>query len=114
MNDKEFLINFGKRLQSLRKSQGLSQETLAELTELHPTHISKMERGVVNASIVNLHRISRTLNMTLSEVLNIPSKKEGEKNLILQRIIALLRKQDSKSLKYIEKSITEFIKFTKW
>jgi len=111
--EQKFLRTLGERLQIIRKSCGLSQEMLAELTDLHPTHISMMERGVINSSISNLHRISKAMKLTLPELLDIPSKKESEKDLILNRIIPLLRKQNLKTLSYIEKSINVFIEFTK-
>lgn len=113
MQDKEFLRKIGKRIRLLRKAQGLSQEELAELTELHPTYIGAIERATVNASIISFRKIAKALRMSLSEVLNIPSKKEEQKALILQKILLLLRKQDVKLLKYIEKSITKLIELSK-
>lgn len=111
MNGKQVLVKIGKRIQLLRKEHKLSQETLAELTELHPTHISKMERGVVNASIVNLYRISKALEMTLSELFSMPSRKRNEKEIIIQKLVMLLRKQKVTALKYIEKTIVDFTNF---
>lgn len=113
MREEKFLKALGKWLQSIRKSCGLSQEMLAEITDLHPTHISMMERGVINSSIGNLYKISKALNMTLPEMFTIPSQKESKKDLILRRIVVLLRKQNLKTLTSIEKSINVFIEFTK-
>ncbi|MCK4234632.1 helix-turn-helix transcriptional regulator [candidate division WOR-3 bacterium] len=113
MHDKEFLKKIGKRIRLLRKSQELSQEELAELTELHPTYIGEIERATVNASIISFQKIAKALNMTLTEIFNTPSQKEEEKSLILQKILVLLRKQDVKLLRYIEKSITELTEFIK-
>ena len=114
MQEKDFLKKIGRRIRLLRKSQGLSQEELAELTELHPTYIGEIERATVNASIISFKKIAKALNITLSEVFNIPSEREEEKSLILQKILVLLRKQDIRFLRYIEKSIIELIEFIKY
>lgn len=37
--------SFGKKLQQIRKSKGLTQEKLAELAGVHEKHISKLELG---------------------------------------------------------------------
>ena len=42
---------FGKRVRSLRKQRGLSQEKLSELCDLHPTYIGQIERGEKNATL---------------------------------------------------------------
>lgn len=113
MKEKRFLKDFGKWLQSLRKSKKLSQEMLAELTALHSTHISKMERGVINPSLVNLYKISKAFNMTLSDMFHIPSKKEKEKEIIISTVSALLRKQNTKIVRSIENFISDILKFVK-
>lgn len=114
MRDKDFLKKIGDRIRTLRKSHGLSQEDLAELTELHPTYIGEIERATVNPSIISLQKIARALNMTLSEIFDIPSKKEEEKSLILQKMLVLLRRQDIKFLKYVEKSVIELVELIKF
>lgn len=113
MKGKDILVKIGKRIQLLRKSQKLSQETLAEFTGMHPTHISDIERAIVNTSILSLYKIAKALNLTLSEMLNISSIKDEKKDLILQKIFILLREQSINSLTHIEKVIIEIIEFTK-
>lgn len=108
MHDKEFLKMIGHRIRSLRKSQKLSQEELAELSDLHPTYIGEIERGTVNASITSLKKIADALRMSLSEVFKVPVKNE-EEELIVQKILVLLNNKDKKVLRYVEKSIIELI-----
>lgn len=55
---------FGQRVRYLRKQQGLSQESLSELCELHPTYIGQIERGEKNASLETVMRVSRGLGVT--------------------------------------------------
>lgn len=57
--------SFGVRLQSLRKQQGLSQEKLAELSGLHRTYISSLERGARNPTLITLNVIAKSLNVKI-------------------------------------------------
>jgi len=113
MKDNEFLEMIGKRIRSLRKMHGLSQETLAELSDLHPTYIGKIERATINASIVSFQRIAKAFNMELSELFNIPSDKNEQKDLFIGKILAMLKTQKMCVLKHIEKIVNEFIEFSK-
>ncbi len=51
----------------------MSQEKLAELADLHPTYISEIERGRVNASVYSIFLITNVLGMELADVLNLQS-----------------------------------------
>lgn len=57
--------SFGIRLQSLRKQQGLSQEKLAEISGLHRTYISSIERGARNPTLTTLNAIAKSLNVKI-------------------------------------------------
>jgi transcriptional regulator with XRE-family HTH domain len=103
MNEKKFLRELGNRIRALRKSHSLSQEELAELANLHPTYVGKMERATLNASILSFQRVARALKMPLSKVVEIPSKAEEEKDAILQKISARLRSKDMKFLRLVDR-----------
>lgn len=62
------LQRFGARIRELRKEEGLSQEKLAELAELHRTYVSGVERGERNASLTSIARIANALNVSLSKL----------------------------------------------
>lgn len=51
----------GAAIQLLREEAGLSQEALADLSEVHPTHIGGLERGVRNPSYATLLRLAAAL-----------------------------------------------------
>lgn len=55
---------FGERVKYHRKRQGLSQEKLSELCELHPTYIGQIERGEKNASLDTIMRICKGLEIS--------------------------------------------------
>ncbi len=69
MDDREALLSFGKKLQSFRIEQKLSQERLAELSDLDRTYISSVERGRRNISLINIIKIAAALNITPSDLL---------------------------------------------
>jgi transcriptional regulator with XRE-family HTH domain len=57
----------------LRKSQGLSQEQLAEVAEFHRTYVSQLERSVTNISIDGLERLAEALDVDIVELLQPPA-----------------------------------------
>jgi transcriptional regulator with XRE-family HTH domain len=62
------LRTFGNSLRLVRKSQGLSQEKLAQACGLDRTYLSGLERGVRNPSLLVIVKISATLNTTLADL----------------------------------------------
>lgn len=58
--------SFGRRLQQLRKERKISQEKLAELSGLHRTYISSLERGGRNPTLISLNAIANALNVEIS------------------------------------------------
>lgn len=60
---------FAKRLRSLRSQQGLSQEALADLADLHRTYVGSVERAERNVSIDNMERLALALGVDLVELL---------------------------------------------
>ncbi len=68
MSENLTLQKFGVRIKELRANVGISQEKLAELSELHRTYISGIERGERNVSLININLIANALNISLSEL----------------------------------------------
>jgi len=58
--------SFGERLRQLRKERKISQEKLAELSGLHRTYISSLERGGRNPTLVSLSAIADALGVEIS------------------------------------------------
>lgn len=65
----EALLRFGQKVQSVRNERKISQEKLAELSELDRTYISSVERGKRNISILNIIKIADALNVPASSLL---------------------------------------------
>ena len=60
---------FGKIVREKRLALKLSQEKLAELSELHFTYISSVERGERNISLGNIAKLARALNCSLKDLM---------------------------------------------
>ena len=60
--------SFGKKLQQIRKSKGLTQEKLAELAGVHEKHISKLELGTYKPSFDTLNKVLTALDLKIDEV----------------------------------------------
>jgi transcriptional regulator with XRE-family HTH domain len=60
----------GKKVRELRTGANLSQERLGEITGLDRTYISGIERGVRNPSLKSLHKLSKALKISISDLTN--------------------------------------------
>ena len=59
----------GQAVRELRAARGVSQEALAELSELHRTYVGGIERGERNPSFTNLLRLAEALRVRPSELM---------------------------------------------
>jgi transcriptional regulator with XRE-family HTH domain len=71
----------GDRIRQLRKERGLSQEELGYKSDLHYTHIGAIERAEKNWSIDTLVKVAEGLNVTVNDLLVLPSKPEDIRSL---------------------------------
>ncbi|AIZ41216.1 helix-turn-helix domain-containing protein [Cellulophaga baltica] len=71
LDEKAFLIAFGKNLRLLRKARALTQEELANELDIEISQISRIERGVINTSISNCNKISQVLKISLADLFTI-------------------------------------------
>lgn len=60
-------MNIGQKLRDLRKKHGLTQEELADRSELSKGFISQLERDMTSPSIASLEDILQCLGTSLSE-----------------------------------------------
>lgn len=59
-------------LKSIRGNRQLSQEALADLTGLHRTYVSMVERGTINVSLDNLVLLAQALEVELADLFKEP------------------------------------------
>ena len=68
MEKSEIKKIFGTSVRKMRKLFGISQETLAERSDLHRTYISDIERGQRNLSLENITRLAEALEVSVGSL----------------------------------------------
>lgn len=61
--------NFAHNLRKIRMVNGLSQELLADLADLHRTYVSSVERCERNISVDNMEKLAAALGVDIRELL---------------------------------------------
>lgn len=75
IRDKALLRSFGQHLRYVRKQRGMTQQALADESELWLSQIGRIERGEVNVTLSMIAALARTLNVELKELVDfqVPS-----------------------------------------
>ncbi len=63
------LKSFGKHLRELREKNGLSQEKLAELADLHRNYAGLVERGGANPTLLAIVALAHALKVRPAKLL---------------------------------------------
>jgi len=63
------LHKIGKRAQGLRLQKNLTQKELAFMVDVEISQITRIERGVINTSVLSLMRITDALEISISDFL---------------------------------------------
>jgi transcriptional regulator with XRE-family HTH domain len=67
-NDK-LIKQFGKHLRKVRMENGLSQEDLANDSDIPINQVGRIERGEINPTLSTLASIAKALKLKLTELL---------------------------------------------
>ena len=70
VRDKRFIKAFGKHLKELRIKKNLSQEDLANDSNIPINQIGRIERGEINTTISTMYTISKALEIHHKELLD--------------------------------------------
>jgi transcriptional regulator with XRE-family HTH domain len=70
INNSDILKKFGEQVRQLRLEKGISQEELASRANLHRTYIGMIERAEKNITLVNIEKISKALETSISKICN--------------------------------------------
>lgn len=68
---------FGEVLRDARLAHGLTQERLAELTALHWTYLSGLERGLHSPSLDVVLALARALGMRAHELVRAAEERQA-------------------------------------
>lgn len=105
MSDEKELL--GARIKELRKNKGLTQQQLAEIIDIDPKHLSKIEVGSSYPSMYNLEKITKALNIKMQDLFKFEHH-QGRKELI-NAINNLLTNANDDKVKLTYKIISEIL-----
>lgn len=94
---------FGKRVKELRKSKQLTQEQLAEIIDLEPTNVSKMENGMHFPGPDNIEKIANALNVSIQELFEF--EHFNKRNDLINYIDTVLKDFELKDIELVYKFI---------
>jgi transcriptional regulator with XRE-family HTH domain len=92
------LASLGKRIQSVREKQNLTQEQLEEKTGVNTKYISAIERGQKNVTVKTLAKIASGLQIELYEIF-LPVEIIGSEKAVKKAIESLLKDTDIRTMK---------------
>ncbi|OOQ57356.1 helix-turn-helix domain-containing protein [Mucilaginibacter pedocola] len=58
---------FGQKLRDIRKSQNYSMEELANMAELEPVQVHRIETGKTNPKLSTVYALAKALNVSPKE-----------------------------------------------
>ncbi len=65
---KAILVKFGKKIREVRVKRGLSQESLADIANVHRTYIGMVERAEKNITLLNMQKLAKALKIEIREL----------------------------------------------
>ncbi|MFI8713231.1 helix-turn-helix domain-containing protein [Brevibacillus brevis] len=110
----DFLKLVGEKIRYIRKARGLTQESLAERSDLSFSYISDVERGERNISLASLEKIIIALDVMPGELFNFQNLDINpgidDKRMIIEVIRSLLMERQTQEVKFIHQITKEFIR----
>jgi len=99
----------GARLKELRRLRGLSQEKLAEMIDIDPKHISRIEVGRSFPSMDTLAAIAKSLKMELKGFFEFSHQKKSSQE-IAKEICNLVKEAGEDKQRLILKVVRSIVR----
>jgi len=80
---KVYSVAFPERLTTMRKSRGLTQESLGKLVEITKLQIHRYERGTSQPTLDALKRIALSLNVSIDELVFEEGERKPQDEMLL-------------------------------
>lgn len=94
---------FGKRLKDLRKARKYTQEQLAEIIDLDPKQICRIENGACFTTFETLEKIAKVFQVDIHELFRYEHKLP--KDALIKEINEILTSASDKNIELIYKII---------
>ncbi|MET2996840.1 hypothetical protein B0A78_10105 [Flavobacterium columnare NBRC 100251 = ATCC 23463] len=88
-------FNFGDNLTRIRTQKGISQKSLADMLEMHATHLSRYERNVTAPSIDVLKKISEILEVPTDLLIYGTDEEKTKEKIKDQELLNMFNKVQS-------------------
>lgn len=69
MKDQDLTLTIASRIKAAREERQISQQKLADMSGLHRTYISMVERSEKNITVVGLNKIAEALNIKIIDLI---------------------------------------------
>ncbi|MDE6501941.1 MAG: helix-turn-helix domain-containing protein [Ruminococcus sp.] len=103
------MTSIGKNIRHFRNLKNISQESLAEKTDLSTNYISMIERGEKIPSLTSLIRIANALEVTSDMLLcDLVTKSYCVKNSLIMDRISELSKQEQQRIYAVIETLLEY------
>lgn len=103
----DILVSVGIRIREIRKSKGLTQDQLAELSQFHYSYIGGVERGERNISLSNLAKIADALQVKPQTFFNYEETKTNDVEIELEQILFLLSDRELDQIRVVKNIIND-------
>ena len=85
--------SLGKRIRTLRKSTGLTQEKVAEKASISAYYFGEIERGQASPSLSAIHDIAKALGVKARDLFYFPDEDETQEEIV-REIVEMLESGD--------------------
>lgn len=110
---RRFHKHLGNKIRATREANGISQEELAERSNLSVNQIGRIERAERSPNLTTLLKICDGLGISVQELFKwLPVNHKDEKRQeSVSRIVALLGKEDERKLELFLKIASDIVDF---
>ena len=70
MERNKFLISLGSQIRIIRKQKKLTQQSLSDICEIEKANLSRIESGITNPTVLTLFKMSKALNVGITDFFN--------------------------------------------
>ncbi|WP_037285742.1 helix-turn-helix domain-containing protein [Saccharibacillus sacchari] len=109
MSESEFVRLVGEKVRLIRKTRGITQERLSELSGLSEKYLSDTERGIRNISLESLEKIMKALKVRPHELFLYADHAEADKQELIEQFVPLLADRDLHEIRFLLKVVQEFV-----